>query len=721
MAALCDIIRVRSGKPARIDRADISVRGRTWSVFDRDHLFRIGRTLCWILAAALAIASLSAAPGAMDGRQGENDELHFTILYTNDLHSALIPHSPAADYHPGPDGSTVGGFARLATAIEEIRENKMARDEPVLLLDAGDFLGGSAFAWLALRDHSPELALMQRMGYDAVVIANHEYDYGPDVLAQYLLRAGYPEAHGSTLLLASNTEAPEDHPLAARDVYRNTGLFELANGLRVGVFGLMGETAVLVIADAGGVRFTDPYEAARRAVEELRRQKADIIVGITHSDLDEDRQLAREVTGIDVIVGGHCHAALHRPVRQGSTIIVKAGQLGEYLGQLELAYNPNTGRLRVRNEENNWPFLVPIDGSSACHPDIEALVREYTLILAEHVSEVTGSTFDDIMSTVARSDFVLSNQPPLSETPLGNFVTDAMRLIAREVTGKRVHIATQASGAIRKSIFPGTMEHSAGNITLYEIVEATGVGYGLDGHAGCPIVSLYITGEEVRRLLEITVLLQEYAGDSFFLHFSGLRYSYNPANAVFMTVPIIDLPIFTTRAVTRAELYTGDGLQDAADGGYVPLKRGDDRLYHVVTDAYLLYFLPMVTDLLPSLEIVPKNATGEPVTLDRIDELIVHHADGRELKVWEAVVRYAATQPMGPDGLPRIPDYYADTAGRIVRIRTLPFIGWFMLLLVAVAAGAVLLLLRRRRQRIAQRTGRTEAMGSPGGPPGEVT
>jgi len=91
----------------------------------------------------------------------------------------------------------------------------MREGEPVLLLDAGDFLGGSAFAWLALRGYAAELTIMQKMGYDAVAIGNHEYDYGPDVLAQYLLKAGYPEAHQKTLVLASNTEAPPDHPLAA--------------------------------------------------------------------------------------------------------------------------------------------------------------------------------------------------------------------------------------------------------------------------------------------------------------------------------------------------------------------------------------------------------------------------------------------------------------------------------------------------------------------------
>ena len=666
---------------------------------NRNSLFRANKGLFWILTTILVVALLPGIPGSLEGHASETEELHFCILHTNDMHSALIPHSPAVDYHPEKENPAIGGLARLATAVDEIRENKREEGEPILLFDAGDFLGGAAFAWLALRGYAAELTIMQKMGYDAVAIGNHEYDYGPAVLARYLLKAGYPEAHRKTLVLASNTKAPEDHPLAARDLYRNTGMFELENGLRVGVFGLIGESAVLTMVENGEMQFLDPCEVARRAVDELKAQGADVVVAITHSGVDEDRELARTVPDIDVIVGGHCHTALHRPVMEGATVIVQAGYLGEYLGQLELAYDPSTGKVRVRNDENGHPFLVPIDNSFAPHPEIEALVTEYTRILNADLHEMTGGEFDDVMTTVARSDFVLSNQPPVSETPLGNFVTDAMRLVAQEVTGKRVDIAGQANGTIRKSIFPGTMEYSIGNVSLYEIVEATSMGYGLDGYAGCPIVSVYITGEEVRRLLEIAVLLPRFGDDSFFLQFSGLRYSYNPANAVLLTVPFINLPLPTTRAVTRAELFAGDGVQPVDGEGYIPLRRGDENLYHVVTDAYILLFLPTVTDMLPQLKIVPKNVDGEPVPLERLDELIVHHADGRELKVWEAVVSYAAAQPPGVDGVPRIPDYYEGVAGRINRTWAFPFIGWLVLILAAIAAGIVFLLLRRRKLR----------------------
>ena len=662
----------------------------------KSSLFRLNKGLLRTLLVVCIVLSLVGIQGDLAGDPGEGEELHFTILHTNDLHSALIPHSPAVDYHPENASPAVGGFARLATGVERIRQTK---DEPVLLLDAGDFLAGSAFAWLALQGYAAELTIMRAMAYDAVTIGNHEYDYGPDVLAQYLLEAGYPEAHRTTLLLASNTGPPADHTLAARDLLRSTGMFELENGLRVGVFGLIGEEAISLIGDAGDVEFLDQHMAARQAVAELEEQGADVIVALTHAGVGEDRELARQVTGINVIVGGHCHTALHEPVLEGDTVIVQTGSLGVYLGQLELAYDRNTGSLRVRNEESNSPFLIPIDDTFACHSGIGALIDEYTVILNTHISEVTAGEFDDIMSTIARSDFALSDQPPLADTPLGNFVADAMRLVSEEVTGEDIAVAVTANGVIRKSIFPGTMEHCEGNISFYEVTEAVSLGYGTDGYGGLPIVSFYVSGEELRRLLEVAVLLEQFIGDDSFLQFSGLRYSYNPANAVLFTVPFIDLPVPTTRAVVEAQLYIGEGIQPLGEDGYVPLRRGDEVLYRVATDYYILSFLPWVTDLLPRLEMVPKNAEGEPVPPERWEELLVRRSDGRELKVWQAAVYYAAAQPAGADGVPRISDYYESTAGRISRVWTFPLLGWLFLILAAIMTGIVFMVLRRRKHK----------------------
>jgi len=642
--------------------------------------------------------------GNPKGRTGENEELHFCILHTNDIHSELLPHRSAADGHPEREGHAIGGVARVATAVKEIREDKAKEGEPILLFDVGDFLGGGPFAWLALDGRASELTITQQMGYAAVTIGNHEYDYGPDALAQYLLRAGYPRAHQKTLVLASNTEAPASSPLAAQDLCRKRGMFELGNGLKVGVFGLIGKEAVLMIGEPEGMQFLDQHETARRMVDELKGKGADVIVALSHCGLAEDRELARKVLGIDVILGGHCHTTLFEPVLVGSTIVVQAGRFGEYLGRLELAYNPGTGKVRVSNLENRHPFLIPIDSSFGLDADIDSLVQQYTLDLNAYTKEVTGGEFDNVMRTVATSDFVLSNLPPLGETALGNFVTDAMRFVAQRFTGKRVDMAGLASGSIRDSVFPNTSRYSKGNISFYSIAQATGAGRGHDGCAGCPVVAVYLTAEDVRRVLEITTLLHRLMGGAYFIQISGLRYSYDPASAVLLTVPFADLPIPTTRAVTKMELYTGDGIQPVHSEGYVPLKSGDGKLYHVVTDAYLFCFLPIVRDALPQLEVVPKNADGEPMSVDRIDELMVRHPDGRELKVWEAAVIYARARGPGGDGVPRIPDYYSGPAGRITKVRRLPVIGRLLLIPATVAAGITYLILRRRKRRSSRDT-----------------
>ncbi len=638
-------------------------------------------------------------PGDSKSGAGEPEELYFCILHTNDIHSELIPHWSAVDGRPERENHAVGGVARLATAVNAIREHKRKEGEPLLLFDVGDFLGGAPFAWLALDGHASELTIMQRMGYDAVTIGNHEYDYGPDALAQYLLRAGYPQAHQKTVVLASNTEAPATGPLTAGGLCRKTSMFELGNGLKVGVFGLIGKEAILMMGETEGMRFLDQHETARRLVDELKGQGADVIAALSHCGLAEDRELARKVPGIDIVIGGHCHTTLFEPVLLGNTIVVQAGHFGEYLGQLELAYNRGAGQVRVRNLENHRPFLIPIDNSFAYDTDVNALVRQYTLDLNSYTKEVTRGEFDDVMSTVARSDFVLPNLPPLSETSLGNFVTDAMRFVGQEFTGKRVDMAGLASGSIRDSIFPDASEYSAGSISFYSIAQATGAGRGHDGCAGCPIVAVYLTAEDVRRVLEITILLHRLMGGAYFLQISGLRYSYDLANAVLLTVPFANLPIPTTRAVARMEVYTGEGIQPVHSEGYAPLKPGDQKLYHVVTDAYLFCFLPIVRDALPQLEVVPKNADGEPVSVDRIDELMLRHPDGRELKVWEAALIYARGLESGGDGVPQIPDYYAGAAGRITKVWRLPVIGRLILIPAAVVAGIRYLVLRRKRRR----------------------
>lgn len=640
----------------------------------------------WIVftAVAVVIVAVAVVGVTMVFQTQVPEELYFTILHTNDEHSAVIPHSPAVDYSwsngtASPDDYTIGGFARLAYAVDEIRGYKQEMGEPVLLFNAGDFIGGSAFGWLAPHGSAVELGIMQEIGYDAVCIGNHEFDYGTEVLANYLLAAGYPEAHAETLVLATNVMAPPGHPIAENDLFRETGIFELDYGIKVGVFSLIGEKAIETSPDTGTLEFADQHETARKAVQELKDQGADIIVALTHAGLEEpgeeDQNLAREVTGIDIIIGGHCHTALYEPLVVNGTIIVQAGSHLRYLGFLELAYNLETKELRIRNNEEQdlpddsviyrpeWqaarPFLVALDSTVPSHEEITALVLDYKAELDRLIGEMTDGRFDDILGVVARSGFEMPHARNLKETLAGNFVTDAMRLVTEEVTGERVDVAFIASGAVRKSIVPGQTEHARDNLSFYDLTEVAGLGYGFDGNAGYPIVSIYVTGDELRRFLEVMGFFQVRDSVRYFGQFSGIRYSYNPETAFHMG----------ERAVVKAELYAGDGLQPMDNGGnFVPLEWGDEKLYRVVTDFSALGLVVALNPHFQQKVILPKNAAGEPLPQEEWQQFIVHQDDGRELKVWETVVRHAASLPAGDDdGVPRVPDYYQNT-GRIIRV-----------------------------------------------------
>ncbi len=636
----------------------------------------------------------STAQASSEKELPVQENINFTILHTNDEHGALIPHSSAVDFHPYREDPTLGGYGRLASAVKKVEKEKAHLEEQVLLFSGGDFIGGTAFSWLAPLGYAPELSIKLKIGYDAVVIGNHEYDYGPDLLAGYLKEAGYPDAHGRTAVLASNTLPPPEHPLYGEGLYLKNHIIELENGLKVGLFGLMGEDAVAVTTANEPVEFTDHHQAARRMVEELEKQGADLIIALTHSGVDEDRALAADVEGIDIIIGGHCHTALYEPVFENETIIVQAGAHLEYMGRLDLAYDNSTGSLSVRNRDKEVPFLIELDHTVPIDPEIDEAIQSYTDTLNTYIKDKTGGRYRDILYPVAFADFKIPDYPPLQETPMGNFVTDAMRLVTAEKSEHDPDFAVQANGVIRGSIMPGTMPHSYGVVSFYDLVELVGLGKGEDGYAGYPLVAVYLTGKEVMRILEVAVLMEEVLGNTYFLQFSGLRYEYNPGNAVLFTVPGLDLPIPTARAVVNAEHYTGEGRQNEDTSIYEKIAR-DDKLYCLVTDAYVASFLPMIGEMVPQLDVVLKNKDGNPVAVEDLEELIVH-VNGEELKVWQAVVEYAANQPVGESGLPEIDSYYAGVAGRINPVWTVPLIIWPLLILLFVGLAGYYLIKKRR-------------------------
>ena len=255
-----------------------------------------------------------------------------TVVHTNDLHSHLLGFSPNIDYTPleTGDDATVGGWARVASVIAEVKHN---RTNPVLVLDAGDFLMGSLFHMLS-REEAFELRLMGVMGYDVVTLGNHEFDLRPAGLARILSTAErfgrIPSIVLSNAVFSRESAADDDlERIFARGVVRPYRIIE-KDGIRIGLFGLMGKDAAEVAPFASPVTFEDPTAAARKMVEKLRGQeRADIVICLSHSGLaddpgrSEDEILAGKVPGIDIIISGHTHTKTDLR-RVHDTLIVQA-------------------------------------------------------------------------------------------------------------------------------------------------------------------------------------------------------------------------------------------------------------------------------------------------------------------------------------------------------------------------------------------------------------
>jgi 5'-nucleotidase len=296
----------------------------------------------------------------------------------------------------------LGGMARLAGAIKKIKAAHPGRS---LALATGDDLMGRYFNSFQGKAIYEALNLA---GMDLATLGNHEFDFGPQVLARALKFARFP-------MVVSNMNATPGSPL--------TGLFrpEMVvplKGLRIGFLGLLTQDLALLSKPQGSVRFPqDLYVAAREAVAKLRAQKVDLVVALTHLGLDQDKRLAAKVGGIDVICGGHSHTLIpsgqevliNRP-GGGTTIIVQSGKGGTHLGRLTLEVE--AGRVL----SHLWEAL-PLDASMPSDPQVASLVASYKAKLPPPRVLAQTKVELDCRTEVVRA----------GEVPVGNLITDIVR------------------------------------------------------------------------------------------------------------------------------------------------------------------------------------------------------------------------------------------------------------------------------------------------------
>lgn len=574
-----------------------------------------------------------------------------TIVHTNDMHSHFQGFSPEIDYQALPVNTdkTLGGWARIATVI---KNTKKERANPVLTFDAGDYTMGSLYHML-IREEAFELRLLSAMGYDAVTLGNHEFDLKPAGLSS-ILRTAKAKGGLPQIVFAGAIFDRQNPVLASlQDTFSETGVKNYMvlerSGLKIGIFGLLGKIAIEVSPFAKPLTFRDPLETAQDMVNLLRnKEKVDIVVCLSHSGLNdnpdksEDQLLAKKVKGIDIIISGHTHTKLDKPIQVGDTIIVQAWCYGKQVGVLDIAYDK--GKVTVKNYAT-----VSVNSSIKSDEPIQKMIDSFKQTINSQLLSPDNLSYDQV---IAETKWDLTNAA--EESPLGNMIADSIRWYVNKVDSdpsdpsSRVMVAVESNGVIRDDLIAG----QTGKVTVGDLFRTVPLGIGVDGTMAYPLISFYLYGHELKKTLEILTSVRPLKGDDYFLQISGLRFTYNPRRMIFDRVTDIEM--------------------GSEEDGYRPLdyRASNNQLYRVAANIYNATFLKLVGRFTYSLlDIVPKDKNGAP-----IENLSAALIDGnkvqpgiQELKEWQGVIQYVRSFPdLNGNGLPDIPEKYKGKLGRIL-------------------------------------------------------
>jgi 2',3'-cyclic-nucleotide 2'-phosphodiesterase (5'-nucleotidase family) len=280
------------------------------------------------------------------------DQVSITILHTNDLHAMMLPFEE--------EGQMVGGFSRLSTLVQRVRQEEGA----VVLVDAGDtFLEDQHFMGNYFRGE-PVVKLMNQMGYDLGVPGNHDFEFGPEVLAQRIGEADFP-------YLAANIVAGEDPDKDALELVSRLKPYVIlpVAGVRIGFLGL-----TQPLHDFPGLEIRDTVEVAQEYVPQIR-QEADLVVLITHQEVIRDHEIVDRVDGIDLLLAAHEHAVVYEHgQRRKNTLIAKTSAWGRELGRIDLVLEQEAGRFRL---EEARASLMPVTAEVAEDPEINQTLEPY--------------------------------------------------------------------------------------------------------------------------------------------------------------------------------------------------------------------------------------------------------------------------------------------------------------------------------------------------------
>ncbi|MBN1781841.1 bifunctional metallophosphatase/5'-nucleotidase [bacterium] len=414
---------------------------------------------------------------------------HLTLLHINDMHAQYAAQNES------------GGMIALDRLI---REN---RDPGTLLLDAGDTQTGTMLSFMEYRHAlgGGFIEMMNRIGFDATVLGNHDFD------------GGWP----NTRILMEIA----DFPVLSANCVLDDSLFADApfaiftrNGLRIGVIGLTTEVLPgMVKRDAiRGIQVLPVRATAQKIIDDID-DRTDLIILLTHQGIDADSTLAAGIHDADIIVGGHSHTLLKKPKCVNGILIVHAGSRTRFLGRMDLEVrNDRIGNFQYRS--------LPVQASAErTNPGLTALVDSFSTVIDASYNTIIGN-LDTPWIRAWRT-----------ESNVGDFIADVLK----SETG--ADFAVLNSGAIRKNM-------TAGPVTIRDIYELLPFGN--------ETVTLNLTGSEIEKLVNRNAR-SAITGKSDILQISGLRYRFRESGDG--SPEIIDIRIGDSR-LEPGRIYRGASI-----------------------------------------------------------------------------------------------------------------------------------------------------------------
>jgi len=301
--------------------------------------------------------------------------VNLSVVHLNDFHGAI---EPMIDPDVTPTG-TVGGAAYVKTVIDREREKD---PEGTLVVNAGDIAEGSMIAYLSKGKVVADA--FKEMKFDATALGNHDFAWGQEDMKNMV------EGLDTPVLAANITRTDTGEVMDGAEPY----MIKNMKGVKVGIIGLDTPEIEHFVEKSKlkGLRFNGAAETIRKYLPEVKKKGADIVMVLSHLGTVEDEKLAKEVDGIDIIVGGHSHTALDHGKKVGDTIIVQAGSLGRFVGKLDLEFDPSTKKIVGHSAK----LLPVINDEIEPDPGVQKVLAPYLAQAEKYGSEILGEATEDL-------------------------------------------------------------------------------------------------------------------------------------------------------------------------------------------------------------------------------------------------------------------------------------------------------------------------------------